>query len=46
MHLLYTCTCFIVYSSSLVSLSILAKEHNFVKPELTKDNVIYIKNGR
>ncbi|XP_011405401.2 PREDICTED: mutS protein homolog 5 [Amphimedon queenslandica] len=30
----------------LVSMSKLAKEHNFVKPELTEDNVIYIKNGR
>ena len=33
-------------SHSLVSLAHLAKEHSYVKPELTEDNVIYIKGGR
>ena len=29
-----------------MSLAQLAREYNYVKPELTEDNVIYIKNGR
>ena len=31
---------------SLISLSLLAKEHSYTKPELTSDSVIYIKAGR
>ena len=27
-------------------MTLLAREHNYVKPELTDDNVIYIKAGR
>lgn len=34
------------YFFSLVSLTLLARDHNYVKPELTDDNVIYIKAGR
>ncbi|XP_064386195.1 mutS protein homolog 5-like [Halichondria panicea] len=30
----------------LLSLSVFAKEHNLLRPELTSDNVIYIKGGR
>ena len=35
---------FSVYS--LLTLALFAKEHNCVRPELTDDNLIYIKAGR
>ena len=38
-------SCFLL-SSSLVSLALFAKEHDYIRPELTDDNAIYIKAGR
>ena len=33
-------------SYSVISLAIFAKEHNLIRPDLTEDNVVYIKGGR
>ena len=35
-----------MYVCSLLSLALFAKKHNYVRPELTDDSVIYVKAGR
>lgn len=37
---------FLPVSCSLISLALFAKEHNFIRPDLTADNIVYIKGGR
>ena len=37
---------FLPMSYSVISLALFAKEHNLVRPDLTEDNIVYIKGGR
>ena len=37
---------FLFMSYSIISLAIFAKEHNLVRPDLTEENIVYIKGGR
>lgn len=42
---IYLLTCFsLLYS--VISLALFAKENNLVRPDLTEENVVYIKGGR
>lgn len=36
----------VLFSCSLLSLALFAKEHSLVRPELVEENIIHIKGGR